>query len=65
MKKIKNNEYYTVKEFAEKIGVTIGTVYYWIKTRKFKKAVLIGNKKYLDKKEADNFFSEYSKIIPL
>jgi excisionase family DNA binding protein len=63
--KIKNIDYLTIKEVSEFVGVSIGTVYYWVKTRKFSKLISYKNKIYIEKKEVDSFYKDYSKVIPL
>jgi excisionase family DNA binding protein len=63
--KIKNIDYMTIKEVSEFVGVSIGTVYYWVKTRKFSKLISYKNKIYIEKKEVDSFYKDYSKVIPL
>jgi len=55
------NEYYNVKEIAEKTGVSINNVHYWIKTKtKFKSSIIYRDKYFVLKSEADSFIKNYN-----
>jgi len=54
---MKQTEFYTAQELADKLRLNVMTVYRWIEAKKLK-AYKIGKEFRIDKKEFDNFLNK-------